>query len=311
MGIFEGYLLCSDCDGTLTDSKSELSAENVAAIRHFQEEGGLFTLATGRFPKYVMRFSEEFCPNTYLVMGNGSMLCAPALPQGMQGQPSESYDQPLLVSELVFSKAPREELEYITEQLGCRMLFTDKRNESEPWTSDTENPTGEVLWNDIYIRASHDLDAYIRAFEDRYEAYRQNPADELLAQLPHKVNFVFDTPEATSAALEAMRKRFPDQLFVRSWATGMELLSPGAGKGGAVLRLKRQLEKEGCQIRKVVCVGDYGNDASMLEAADIGYAVANASEECLKAADRVTVSCDESAIAAVIDELEKELTLTP
>ena len=91
----------------------------------------------------------------------------------------------------------------------------------------------------------------------------------------------------------------------------MELLAPGAGKGGAVLRLKALLEKEGKTIRKVICVGDYGNDASMLEAADIGYAVANASEECLASADRVTVSCDESAIAAVIDELEKELTLNP
>ena len=308
MGIFDGYLLCSDCDGTLTDSESKLSQKNIDSIRHFQEEGGLFTLATGRFPKYVMRFSEEFSPNTYLVMGNGSMLCAPEVPDQADG---EGFANPVLVSELVIPEAPRAELKYITSRLGCRMLFTDKRNESEPWTGEIPEEQQVGFWKEIYDAATHNLDEYIQRFEDRYAAYRDNPSDELLSQLAHKINFVFDTPEQTEAALQGMRKAFPDRLFVRSWSTGMELLAPGAGKGGAVLRLKALLEKEGKTIRKVICVGDYGNDASMLEAADIGYAVANASEECLASADRVTVSCDESAIAAVIDELEKELTLNP
>lgn len=304
MGIFDGYLLCADCDGTLTDSKSELSEANVRAIRHFQEEGGLFTLATGRFPKYVMRFSEEFAPNTYLVMGNGGMLCSPAVPEAVKD--GSTYEEPHLAMELVFHKAPREELFYITERLGCQMLFVDKRNESDPWAAYREDYKDNVYLKDLYERAEHDLDRLVSTYEQRYAAYALTGDDEILAQLPHKVNFVFDTPEQTEKALSTMRELFPDQLFVQSWATGMELLAPGAGKGNAVLRLREILEKEGHPIRKVVCAGDYGNDASMLEIADIGYAVANASEECRAVADRMTVSCDESAIAAIIEELEEE-----
>ncbi len=46
---FKGYLLCSDCDGTLTYGEEVLSEENVKAIKYFQKEGGIFTLATEDF----------------------------------------------------------------------------------------------------------------------------------------------------------------------------------------------------------------------------------------------------------------------
>ena len=55
---FKGYLLCSDCDGTLTYGEEVLSEENVKAIKYFQKEGGIFTLATGRFPEYADKFKD-------------------------------------------------------------------------------------------------------------------------------------------------------------------------------------------------------------------------------------------------------------
>lgn len=53
----------------------------------------------------------------------------------------------------------------------------------------------------------------------------------------------------------------------------------------------------------LVCVGDFENDIDMIKAADIGYAVANASERVKLAADRITVSVTEGAIAKIISEL--------
>ncbi len=35
---FKGYLLCSDCDGTLTYGEEVLSEENVKAIKYFQKK---------------------------------------------------------------------------------------------------------------------------------------------------------------------------------------------------------------------------------------------------------------------------------
>ncbi len=74
MGIFDGILLCTDMDGTLTDSTSTLSEKNAAAIRFFQREGGLFTVATGRHPFYIRDFAPRFVPNTYIVCQNGGLV---------------------------------------------------------------------------------------------------------------------------------------------------------------------------------------------------------------------------------------------
>ena len=53
----------------------------------------------------------------------------------------------------------------------------------------------------------------------------------------------------------------------------------------------------------LVCVGDYENDVTLLQAADISYAVGNAMPKLKQIADRVTVTNKEDAIAAIIAEL--------
>ena len=306
MGIFDGYLLCTDCDGTLTDMESRLSDENIAAIRHFQEEGGLFTLATGRYPKYVNRFEGQFYPNTYLIMGNGSTLLAPVIPEEdrekVKGIVSPSYEDPVLIEEIVFSELPREEILFMTRTCGCSLMFTDLRNRSESWMT----AEGDAFWNNVFQETEHDLDRWMSRIDKRYQEWKARPDDVDKADLPHKVIFVFETEEMTLRAKERARKQFPDRTFERSWPCGLELLPPGSGKGGAVRRLREILAREGRPVKKVICAGDYENDASMLRVADIGYATANATKECLAAADRITVSCDEHAIAVIIRELEEK-----
>jgi hydroxymethylpyrimidine pyrophosphatase-like HAD family hydrolase len=58
-------------------------------------------------------------------------------------------------------------------------------------------------------------------------------------------------------------------------------------------------------MSRTVAIGDYNNDVSMIKAAGVGIAVANAVEEAKAAADRITVSNEESAIAKVIEEIER------
>lgn len=76
-GLFSGYLLLSDIDMTLTDDKGQISDENAAAIRYFQREGGLFTVASGRYPTYIERYADRFVPNTYIIGINGTELYDP------------------------------------------------------------------------------------------------------------------------------------------------------------------------------------------------------------------------------------------
>ena len=57
-------------------------------------------------------------------------------------------------------------------------------------------------------------------------------------------------------------------------------------------------------INKTVAIGDYNNDISMFNVAKIGIAVSNACKETKEAADYITVSNEENAIAKVICDLD-------
>lgn len=87
--------------------------------------------------------------------------------------------------------------------------------------------------------------------------------------------------------------------FVRSWPRCLEILPLNGNKGSGVKILKEYLGN----ITETICIGDYENDISMIQYADIGYAVANACDELKAAADKITVSRDESALAKIIFEL--------
>lgn len=61
MGIFDGYLICSDIDGTIEHSSHyEDYKENYDAIKYFTKNGGYFTFTTGRYLFHLEneRFSE-------------------------------------------------------------------------------------------------------------------------------------------------------------------------------------------------------------------------------------------------------------
>ena len=48
MKKFDKVLLASDFDGTLKDDNGVITKDVLDAVRYFQENGGFFTLATGR-----------------------------------------------------------------------------------------------------------------------------------------------------------------------------------------------------------------------------------------------------------------------
>ena len=89
--------------------------------------------------------------------------------------------------------------------------------------------------------------------------------------------------------------------FIRSEHSLYEILPKGVSKGNLLLKLADLL---GIDRNKTIAVGDYDNDISMVKCAGIGYAVSNARDSVKEVADKITVSNEENAIAAIIEELE-------
>ena len=254
MAKYSGILICSDLDGTLVNSKNAITQEVAHAISYFQQNGGLFTIASGRSPFYLSSFLEHIELNCPVIAHNGATLY--------------DFKKSCFIKKSFMPSNSLDLFDFIWEN-----------------------------WKGINFITLHSLDnSYNFAVEQKSE----------LLGLYHKkqwCKFVLYMEDANST--KNLQKLLTESAFsekynfVRSWATGLEILSPIGTKGDAVKALRCHLPS----VRKVVCIGDYENDITMIKCADIGYAVANACQEVLDIADRVTVSNDNGAVAKVIYEL--------
>ena len=260
MGIFDGYLFLSDMDGTLSD-REHISQENAEAIRYFQSEGGLFTMATGRSPDYLHKFEDKVIPNCPVIAVNGTVI----------------YD--LAKEKLLFSSC-------LDDQAAEPAVYAENNYDS-------------------FLAASTTYD--FREWAAIYKATDPGTFAEHAAGLPqpwYKLIIIVKA-EDSSQMLADLRSRFGHRYkFERSWPEGIEMHAISSGKEVCIEHLKKLI---GRPIHTVVAAGDYENDLPMIQAADIGYAMGNAVQEVKDAADRITVSCQEHAIAAIIDELKKEI----
>lgn len=259
-GIFEGVLFCSDYDGTLYAHDPigtyprGIPAENMEALQYFMDNGGLFTLCTGRRGRSA---PMDIRPNVPIIGLSGTEIYDPA---------TDTVLKTFLMDET---------WRQITEEL---MLRPDVAKISI--VSDT----------DAYPFPSDDPAAadFIRTFDGRV----------------CKVMFYFREPRLSPDPVPPeVRKRCAGLVNPLSNGTNaFQITALHAHKGTGVRYLKKRTGS-----RLLVCAGDWDGDIPMLREADIGYAVANAHDSVIAAADRVTVHAGEGAIARIIRDLEDEI----
>ena len=73
MGKFDGILLASDWDGTFFYN-NRLFEENIKALRYFEENGGKFTVCSGRYSDFLKTFMDKVPFNTYTICYNGAYI---------------------------------------------------------------------------------------------------------------------------------------------------------------------------------------------------------------------------------------------
>ena len=267
-GKFKGILLCTDLDGTLLRENRSISCENREAIEYFQREGGLFTFVTGRMPFFVNHIYEAVRPNAPIGCINGG---------GIYDFAAGKYLWAQEISPAVLEMAAYagDQLPGNGVQVNCleRIFFCQENDVMREFRTVTGVP---------------DLPA-------RYEEVH-----EPIAKIVFGV-----AREAEMQQLQALLRAHPlasEFDFIRSEQTLFEILPKGISKGSVLPRMAELLALDPA---RTIAVGDYYNDISMLCAAGVGYAVANACEAAKEAADRITVSNEEHAIAAIVGELER------
>ncbi|MCH5213021.1 MAG: HAD family hydrolase [Oscillospiraceae bacterium] len=71
---FDGYLLVTDMDNTLMNVHSAVSEENMRAIKYFTDNGGRFTIATGRSAIAARDKIKGLAINAPAILQNGAII---------------------------------------------------------------------------------------------------------------------------------------------------------------------------------------------------------------------------------------------
>jgi len=257
MGKFDGYLVCSDLDGTFTASGVSIE-ENIRAVQYFTANGGRFSFATGRMADHLRDLGLLSLTNAPACLCNGSIVYDP------------TADRVLRYRSVPFSV--------------------------EAFLDAIQGTAHLVKGLDLFLGEHGTLVRYTSLTE----VSAQN-----LAEHPAKLLCRFETPEDANAFKQHVLQLpfFRNTYIAKSWAIGVEFNAAEATKGQALRFIKEYLGN----IHTSVGIGDYENDLTLVQCADIGAAVGNALDCVKEAADIVVKPCKEMAVKDLIETLERRL----
>ncbi len=265
MKKFEGILLATDLDGTLLRADKSVSDENRAAIEYFKSEGGRFTFISGRTPLAMKPLCALLRPNAPIGCMNGA---------GIYDYQNDkilwSVTLPDSVKEIV------KDIDQAFPDTGIEII--------------TEKDI--IFHRQNAFTAKHIRDEKLPLIVGDYREVSVPIVKILFADSSENIDKIANAVLA--------HPRISEFAPIRSDHIYYELIPLGISKATVIKKLPELLDGA---LTKIIAVGDNDNDAEMLSAADIGYAVSNASEAAKASADIVTVSNEENAIAKIIYEL--------
>lgn len=265
-------ILFSDLDGTLFNSRSEVSAENRAAIEAYEAAGGLFAISSGRAPYNARHFLGGLPVNAPSIVFNGAA----------------AYD--CGTEEYIFCRALDRA---VIDPLLRRAMAEIPGLDLQVYTK------SEILYCTPEETAQPELLRLHRPC--RFVEFDSLSGQEIVKCLAY-------APPEHDAALGALLRAAAIGSFVcieGSVGKGSplhyyELMPHGTSKGAALRALRALPRLAG---RTVLAVGDYWNDYELLREADVPVAPDNAIDEIKALARFVTVSNNDHAVAHVIRDV--------
>ena len=272
MALFSDILLTVDFDRTLTDRDGNIPQRNLDAIRYFMDQGGAFTVNTGRSLPQSAEILRGVPMNAPYLCYNGSLTI-------QDGKIIDQHPIDLPLAE--------------TLQAVCH-AFPDLNVDLHGLHAHVGfQPVG--CWETYY--AARNCDYYLAEQREDYGPFLKfnvyGPLrDDSFYQL------FSATPEEAARIDEAaqwLQNTYGDKLTVfRAGAKLLNIHAPGVSKIRSARRLQETLGR-----KILVCVGDAENDLPMLEGADYAYCPADGT-----IADRfeTVCPCGDGAVADVIYE---------
>ena len=267
-------IIALDLDGTLLNSKKELSEGNLAALKKAADEGWEIVPTTGRFYGGMPDFIRGLPFVHYAITINGA------------------YVEDLLEGNQIYmAEMPYKQAIDIMKYLDELPVIYDCYMDNDAFMTEAlKAKVDEIVENPRIRKMFYDLRKPVPELKE----FLENRGQDV-----QKIQFFTKDANLRLELLEELPKVFENIAVSSSSPQNIEINQAKATKGLALIALAEYL---GLDRTKTIAMGDGLNDISMLEEAGIGIAMANGCDEALDAADWVTSHCDEDGVAKAIEK---------
>lgn len=257
-----------DLDGTLTNSKKEITPPTRDALIEIQQNGKKVVLASGRPINGVAPLAEEL----YLKKYGGFMLSFNG------ARITRCSDNAIIYNKVIPQEVIRPIYEAVKEYPGLDLIsYTDK-----------------VILSGIKSNEYTEKEASINSMDIC-------PVEDFPAALDFPVNkmLIPGEPSILEDLMPKLQKQYHGLLNIyRSEPFFLEIMPQNIDKAHSLQKL---LNSIGLTADSMICCGDGFNDLSMIEYAGLGVAMENAQPVVKESADFITKSNDEDGILHVVN----------
>ena len=261
-------ILVLDIDGTLVNSKKEITPATREAILDIQKMGHKVALASGRPYPGMKKYAREICLDVYggyALSFNGGMVI------------DCSTEQPVYENTV------------------------DKKYAGVIYDYAVKNGLGMVTYRGNNVITGTAVDEYME-YEARLNYMKIIEVDNFVEYVDFDMIKCLLTAEPQKAQVceQELKELLGESLNVfRSEPYFIEVTSREVDKA---LSLDNLLKMIGMKREDSICCGDGFNDLTMVKYGGVGVAMDNAQEVVKENADYITSSCDEDGIVEVINK---------
>lgn len=261
-------MLVLDLDGTLTNSKKEITEPTKKALIEIQEAGKIVVLASGRPINGIRPLAEKLELSRfggYMLSFNGARIT-----QCSTGNIVYNRTVPSGVFQMVYD---------IAKQYPGVDLITYE---------------GDTILSGLTVNEYTEKEAFINKMQIV-------PTENFVEKLTFPVNklLIPGEPAVLEVIMKELQEKFRGLLNIyRSEPFFLEVMPQNIDKAYSLQKL---LSSMGLRADSMICCGDGYNDISMIEYAGLGVAMANSQAVVKDVADFVTKSNDEDGVLHVIN----------
>ncbi len=259
-------IVAVDLDGTLLDSKKQITTPTKQAINACIEKGIHFAFATGRIANELGNVRQQLPDVRYAITCNGAFV-------------TDLKEKKLLSENTLGMEDVRRIYQLFQDEDMMFELFADGKVLTDAGCM--QHP------QDYCSKSLYQLVCQTRTGIENFSDYlkkRQRPVG--------KVNIFFRSAKIRDAAFEKV-KTLPFAVTLQE-ETNLEFNKLGVDKGTGLQMLADYFAVD---MREVMAIGDNNNDLAMLQTAGVSVAMENGREAVKKAADFITKSNDQDGVA--------------